>query len=207
MTLRLDAVEHGHDAPTRATFALMRLGARTEIPDILKVLAYRHRYFGTPFNEVTQAAMRGPSAWSVGERELFAALTSSRNSCRFCTTAHTAFASSVEPGETVTAALEAPESAPLRPEVRAVLTFLAKLADEPESMTADDVRTVLAAGVSEDALAESVDVGAIFHLINRVMDAHGAAPLEGRGLAVSTRVVMGGGYKLPAPIRLLSRRG
>jgi hypothetical protein len=31
----------------------------------------------------TQAVLRGPSPWSVGERELFAAFTSKLNQCVF----------------------------------------------------------------------------------------------------------------------------
>jgi hypothetical protein len=34
-------------------------------------------------NEWTHAVMRGPSEWTVGERELFAAFTSKLNQCPF----------------------------------------------------------------------------------------------------------------------------
>ncbi len=38
---------------------------------------------------VTHEAMRGPSAWSVGDRELMAAFVSKANECEYCIKAHT----------------------------------------------------------------------------------------------------------------------
>ncbi|GHO84819.1 hypothetical protein KSZ_28250 [Dictyobacter formicarum] len=53
------------------------------VSDIRRVLTYRSEFFGTPMSILTQAVLRGPSYWSVGERELFAAFTSSLNRCPF----------------------------------------------------------------------------------------------------------------------------
>ena len=39
--------------------------------------------------------MRGPSPWTIGEREFFAAFVSSRTAAEFCTTTHEAVASAV----------------------------------------------------------------------------------------------------------------
>jgi hypothetical protein len=46
--------------------------------------AYYKDFFGVPMGAWTQAAMRGPSTWSVGERELMAAMVAKWNSCAFC---------------------------------------------------------------------------------------------------------------------------
>jgi hypothetical protein len=51
--------------------------------DVRMMLAYREELFGRPFSEALQEIMRGPSAWSVGERELFAAFVSAQNQCPF----------------------------------------------------------------------------------------------------------------------------
>ena len=50
---------------------------------VLKTLNYRPELFGRPFSDALHEAMRGPSDWSAGERELFAAFVSSLNQCPF----------------------------------------------------------------------------------------------------------------------------
>jgi hypothetical protein len=50
---------------------------------VLKTINYRPEIFGRPFSNALDAAMRGPSDWSPGERELFAAFVSSLNQCPF----------------------------------------------------------------------------------------------------------------------------
>jgi len=48
---------------------------------VQKTLRYRPELFGFAFSEALQVALRGPSEWSPGERELFAGFTSLLNSC------------------------------------------------------------------------------------------------------------------------------
>ena len=52
-------------------------------PDVARVIAYRPEMFGLPFSTCLEDVMRGPSEWSVGERELFAAFVSRKNQCPF----------------------------------------------------------------------------------------------------------------------------
>src|SRR5256886_17562286 len=77
------AVERGHRLPQRLKLMLIRLVSGRRVPDVVKTLIYRSEFFGRPMCDWTQAVMRGPSAWSVGERELFAAFTSRLNQCVF----------------------------------------------------------------------------------------------------------------------------
>jgi hypothetical protein len=58
-----------------------RLGR--EPSGVLLTLHYRPDLFGRPFSDALDLAMRGPSDWSAGERELFAAFVSSLNQCPF----------------------------------------------------------------------------------------------------------------------------
>jgi len=81
--MRLHAVEHRHRLSQRLKLILIRLVSRRRVPDVVKTLLYRPEFFGRAMCEWTQAVMRGPSPWSVGERELFAAFTSRLNRCVF----------------------------------------------------------------------------------------------------------------------------
>jgi len=51
--------------------------------DVVRTLRYRTELFGQAFSAALQRVMRGPSDWSVGERELFAAFVSAKNQCPF----------------------------------------------------------------------------------------------------------------------------
>jgi hypothetical protein len=53
------------------------------VSSVALMLRYRTELFGRPFSEALQDVMRGPSDWSVAERELFAAFVSSLNQCVF----------------------------------------------------------------------------------------------------------------------------
>jgi hypothetical protein len=59
-----------------------RVDARRNL-GVLKTLQYRPELFGEPFSNALDVALRGPSDWSAGERELFAAFVSSLNQCPF----------------------------------------------------------------------------------------------------------------------------
>lgn len=48
-----------------------------------QILGYRADIFGLPFAKYIQEVLRGPSEWSVGERELFAAFVSHNNRCAY----------------------------------------------------------------------------------------------------------------------------
>ncbi len=62
---------------------MIRVMSRRPAPDVVKTLLYRRDFWGDPYNEVIEKVMRGPSDWSVGERELFAAVVSKEVDCVF----------------------------------------------------------------------------------------------------------------------------
>jgi hypothetical protein len=53
------------------------------VSDISLALRYRPELFGRPYSELLQEVMKGPSAWTEAERELFAAFVSALNLCPF----------------------------------------------------------------------------------------------------------------------------
>ena len=81
--MRLEILNTGHRLKHKAMFAVMKLMTRQRVPDVVKTLTYRPDFFGNPINECFQEAMRGPSPWSVGDRELMAAFVSKMNECEF----------------------------------------------------------------------------------------------------------------------------
>jgi uncharacterized peroxidase-related enzyme len=203
--MRLQVIDSGADLPTRATFGLMRRLTGVEVPDVIRVAGYRHRFFGSPYHVLVQNVMRGPSEWTEGERELIAAFTSARNDCPFCVSAHSTFADERLDPPLFSIAVSNPASHELGPRLAAVLVLLVKLADSPDDVGPADLDTVRAAGVSDQALEDAVLVSVLFHVINRVMNALGAEALEGRRLSVARGFVGRFGYTLPPTIRFLSR--
>ena len=81
--MRLARLDHGHTLPQKLLLTFIRWVIGAPVPDVVKTLMYRKSFFGTPQSRLTQQVMRGPSDWSVGERELFAAFVSSLNECVF----------------------------------------------------------------------------------------------------------------------------
>ena len=81
--MRLKVVERGERLADRMKYAVIRVLSGFRLPDVVRTLAYRTVFFGEPHTIHTQAVMRGPSAWTVGERELFAAFVSRLNQCLF----------------------------------------------------------------------------------------------------------------------------
>jgi hypothetical protein len=81
--MRLGVVEHGHRLREKAQLGVIRLVTRRRAPDIVRTFLYRPELFGRDVSAWIQAVMRGPSSWTVWERELFAAFVSRLNQCVF----------------------------------------------------------------------------------------------------------------------------
>ncbi len=82
--MRLDKVAHGHGLGARVKLSLIGLmSGKGGAPDVVRAVMYRPRFWGAPQSALFQKVMRGPSEWSVGERELFAAFVSRKNQCPF----------------------------------------------------------------------------------------------------------------------------
>lgn len=81
--MRLKRVERGSGPKNRLLLLMIRLVTRRRVADVIRTLLYRTRIFGQPYRRWVQRVIRGPSPWSVWERELFAAFTSKLNRCHF----------------------------------------------------------------------------------------------------------------------------
>jgi hypothetical protein len=81
--MRLKKLDNGHPFGKKLMFRMMKFIMKSEPYDIVKTLQYRPEFLGGVISTLTQEVMRGPSAWSIGERELFAAYVSQKNKCAF----------------------------------------------------------------------------------------------------------------------------
>lgn len=191
--MRLPSYEVAARRGQRVLVRLTRaLGA--ELDDVGKAALRRPELFGKPFLDFAHSLLRGPSAWSVGERELFATVVSQANRCQFCVGTHGEIAAK----ELGRDALARRDEGRLSPRAAAAAAFVETLTRDPNAVTADDVEQARAAGVEHDALAEAIYVAFMFNTINRVADAlefeHRSDRDRRRGAEALRRL----GYHLPA---------
>jgi uncharacterized peroxidase-related enzyme len=193
--MRPDILNHGYRPGAKALFAIIRLFSGRPLPDAAKLTFYRPGFYGARAKEFTHDAMRGPSAWSVGDRELMAAYVSTVNDSAFCIGAHTATASQAYGDRPRVAAVLADlESAPIEEPLRATLRMLGGLTTAG-TVSADDMRAVLAAGVTPEQVKDALAVGAAFNTTDRLADAFGFQVLTPDGFAAGAKYLLKRGYR------------
>jgi uncharacterized peroxidase-related enzyme len=185
-------LDDGYGAGRRLLFRLVRL---VSVPDAAKIIFYRPDFYGTHAKEFTQEAMRGDSPWSVGDRELMAAYVSKVNDCPFCIGAHTATATrAYHDPERVAAVLADLDSAPIEDGLRATLAMLGKLTSEG-TLSAEDVRVVLSAGVSPQQIEDALAVSFAFNTTDRLANAFAFEVLSPEGFEAGAKYLLRRGYR------------
>ena len=193
--MRLAILDSGHSLGTKALFALIRVASRQPVLDVIKLVKYRADFYGAPMQGVTQEAMRGPSAWSVADRELMAAFVAKTNECEWCMKAHAATAEGAyRDGARVSAVLSDLEAATIEEPLRATLRMLFKLTRE-HAVNADDMRAVLAAGVSRDQIEDALAVCFSFNTIGRLADAFGFFVPGPKAFEAGAKYLLAHGYR------------
>jgi uncharacterized peroxidase-related enzyme len=193
--MRLEILNRGYRPGTKLLFALIQMLSRQPVPDAAKLVFYRPDFYGSRAKEFTHEAMRGPSAWSVADRELMAAYVSMVNESAFCVAAHSATArQAYQDGPKVAAVLADLDSAPVEDGLRATLRMLGKLTREGK-VDAGDMRQVLSAGVTRQQVADALAVGAAFNTTGRLADAFGFAVLSPEGFAAGAKYLLKRGYR------------
>jgi uncharacterized peroxidase-related enzyme len=193
--MRLAILDSGHRLTTKAFFAVIRAVSRRPVLDVLKLVKYRADFYGNPMQGVTHEAMRGPSSWSVGDRELMAAFIARTNRCDWCTKAHSAVAERAFRDRTkVSAVLSDLETALLEEPLRATLRMLRKLTRE-HRVDATDMRTLLAVGVSREQVEDALAVCFAFNTITRLADAFGFVQPGPRAMEAGAKYLLARGYR------------
>jgi uncharacterized peroxidase-related enzyme len=193
--MRLNVLETGHGFATKALFALIRMVSRQPVLDIIKLVKYRPEFYGRPMTAVTQEGMRGPSPWSVGDRELMAAVVAKVNDSAFCTAAHAAVATGAYRDEAkVAAVLANTETAPIEAPLRATLKLLRKLAQE-HAVSAEDMRAALAAGATRAQIEDALAVAFAFNVTARLSDAFGFFVPGSEAMDAGAKYLLARGYR------------
>ena len=171
--MRLNILNNGYKLGTKLLFSIIKLVSGYPLPDAARLIFYRPDFYGNPAKQFTQRAMRGPSSWSVGDRELMAAYISRINECTFCVKAHSAVASSAyRDSDGIEKALADAKTAPIGPPLRATLEMLGKLT-RGHGIHAEDIQAAIHSGVSVQQIEEALAVCFAFNLTNRLADAFG----------------------------------
>jgi uncharacterized peroxidase-related enzyme len=191
--MRLAILDRGHRLGTKLLFAIIRAVSRQPVLDVIKLVQYRPDFYRA--QAVTHEAMRGPSAWSVGDRELMAAVVARTNECDWCTTAHSAVAArAYSDRDRVAAVLADLDAAPIGEPLRATLRLLRKLTRE-HTVSADDMRAVLAAGVSPAEVEDALAVSFAFNVTARLAEAFGFAMATPAAFDSGAKYLLARGYR------------
>ena len=192
--MRPPVLEHGYGVGRKVLFRLIRLVSGQPVPDAARITFYRPDFYGTHMKKFTQEAMRGRSTSSVGDRELMAAYVSDVNDSPFCVGAHTATAArAYQDRERVTAVLADLDSAPITEGLRATLGLLGKLT-RLGTLSADDVRAALSAGVSHQQIEDALAVGFAFNTTDRLANAFAFEMLSQEGFEAGAKYLLKRGY-------------
>lgn len=81
--MRLSTVESGHRMVDKLMLGAIGVVSGGKAPDVLRVIKHRPELFGAAYSAWVHEVLRGPSSWTAGERELFAAHVSTLNHCLF----------------------------------------------------------------------------------------------------------------------------
>lgn len=182
-------------ANARVLNRFVSLASGVRALDAPRVSLKNKAFFGASMGAWTQSAMRGPSAWSIGERELMAAMVAQWNDSAFCANVHGAVAAAHLGRATVDAVLSDYRAAPISGGLKATLAYLEMMTLRPEGLTEGEAEAVLASGISTESLADAIAIGAVFNLLARYASALDFATPTPAKLHWLADTLVKGGYR------------
>ncbi len=190
--MRLEVLAHGHKRPARLFIRLVELLSRHGMDNVAMTAMHRPQFWGRPFFSMATTVLRGPSFWTPSEREYMATVVSRLNDCSFCLRVHTETTRIESRGE-----VDIDDASVMRPELAAVLPFLQKVTEAPDTVTPDDIAAIRAAGVPEDAIVDALHVSLIFNTVNRMANAFDWAWDSDKHAHIAAVAIHRLRYKLP----------
>lgn len=169
--MRLPEIDRGDSIGNRLLISFISIVSGMRLPDAARVALYHKNFFGAPMAAWTQATMRGPSPWSVSERELMAAMVANWNCAPFCVGTHGAIAAKTMERPLVDAVLADFLSVPITRTLKGALAFLEMMTLRPTELSAEHAKAALHSGVTAEALQDAIAVGTLFNIITRYAEA------------------------------------
>lgn len=112
--------------------------------------------------------LRGPSPFTVAERELIAGYVSGLNKCTFCCSVHAGLAEQLGHWENLVGRFLADSPfEPENPKLLPILAYVRKLTLAIDSVGESDVTAIIDAGWSEEAVVQANLICGAFNLFNR----------------------------------------
>jgi len=196
--VRLTVLDRGQRLRARLALGLARRVTGRKPDEIAMISLYRPAFFGRPWLALVRDVLRGPSPWSAGERELFAAFVSRLNRCRYCAGIHSVTATLGLRNQVTVATLDQWREATESPaDVRAVFGLLDRVVTDPDALSAADVEAARAAGMGDDAVVDALYVAFVFNLVNRLANAFGCSWETEEDRLLLGRILHRTGYRVP----------
>jgi uncharacterized peroxidase-related enzyme len=190
--MRLEVLESGHRLPARLFIRVTELLFRQRMDNVALTAMHRPELWGRPFFTLGSEVLRGPSFWTVGEREYMAMVVSRLNDCPFCVRAHTETTRIEARGE-----VSIDDASVMRAELAAVLPLLERLTKDPNSFASADVDAVREAGVPDEAIVDALHVCLLFNSLNRMANAFDWSWNSEEHVRVAARIIHRVSYRLP----------
>ena len=92
------------------------------------------------------------------------------------------------------AVLEDWRTAPVDARTRVTLAFLEKLTQQPEAVTAEDIKPMLAEGLTKTAIEDAIHVCTLFSVYDRLADSFEFHIPDARGFEMSATMLLKRGY-------------
>lgn len=144
---------------------------------------------------LTEDILRGDSAFSAAQRELFFAYGSALNACNFCADSHIAVADAFGLDEALLSQLLIDiDTAEVDEAIKPVLKYIKKLTESPSRMTEADAQAIYAAGWNEQAFFDVVSICGLHNFLNRLVDGCGIAVSQEEAKTTAAELIPALGY-------------
>jgi uncharacterized peroxidase-related enzyme len=183
--------EHGARGELKALYAEIKAGMGTpNVPAVFRVMSQSPEILTATWR-LFQTLMLTESRLPRATKEMIAVVVSKANACRYCVTAHSIFLKALGYSDRqIEQTTDRAAAADLDSPTRALLGFAEKATLAAGDICDDEVRALIASGLSEVQVLEATAIVAFFNGINRMVDALGVEP----------DLPMELGVRLPPPI-------